>query len=270
MVTNFNDTIRNKICNTYIIDYINEFESLEYKEQEIVLKLILMDYYKINCYFYDQKSYLFQYDMDEVIDFCFNNINMVYKLIIYVKTFNQMDYISKCLLIEEMDKLNKDSELLSISKLYLLDKLTYQIIDDLDCYKEYYNNYIDVHSDIPNRRDFASDFISYRVMDLKSIDLIKYKKYILEFIKVYYKWKNFIKEHDGEYLINDEDFIYLDKIKNNDIDSLFKELESNFEFLNTLVSEYLYYKTSKLEIKEEIVDNYLDDKIKNKLKIQEN
>ena len=147
-----------------------------------------------------------------------------------------------------------------------LDKLTYKIIDGLENYKEYYKNYLEVNKANPNRIKNISEFISYKVLELKKTDYNKYEKYILEFIKVYYKWKNFIKKHDGEHLLNSWDIKYLEGIEHIPLDQLLDEIGSSFQFLFTLVSEYMHYTTEKLEIKEEIIDNYFYKESSNELK----
>ena len=71
--------------------------------------------------------------------------------------------------------------------------------------------------------------------------------------------------------LNKEDFKYLSLIEKENIENLLKLLEQDYEFLYTLVGEYLHYATSKLEINEKIVDDFLvvmsDKSLKKKLQI---
>ena len=172
--------------------------------------------------------------------------------------------------METLENCNQDDNIRLIYKMHDLDKLTYQIIDDIDSYKEYYKNYLDYNKDKPNRMETIGEFITYRILELINVNHKKYQRYILEFIKVYYKWKKFIKMHDGEHLLNDFDFEYLTIIENESLDTLLNETKINFKFLFTLVTEYLHYTTEKMEIKEEIIDDYFikesSKELKEKLK----
>ena len=276
MVANYNDLLRRKISyhlskkedpDENIISY---FYCLTDEEQEILMRLALADLYKIQYYNKGEVPNLFQVPIDQLIDKCIVDVGLAIDLLEAAKAFNDMDYVSKTLLLETMEDNDQDRNISSVYKFHTLDKLTYRIIDNIDNYKEYYKEYLEVNKEVPNRISTITNYISYRVLDLKSENQNKYKKYVLEFIKTYYKWKNFIKNHDGEYLLNKNDFIYLDIVNSKSIDEIFTYIEENFDFLFTIVGEYLHYKTQKIEIKEEIIEEYFNssssEKIKNKLK----
>lgn len=276
MITNFNDLLRNRVTEEFNSDIklqtlgiVDFFYSLSEENQTNLLRLALADFYKISYYSNNRPHSLFNLKTEDIIDYCIVDVGSTIDVLKSIKTFNDMDYISKSLILETLEISNQDNIITSIYKFHNLDKLTYQIIDDIELYKEYYKNYLDANKENPNRIKTISDYISYRIIELKKIDYNKYQKYVLEFIKVYYKWKNFIKNHDGEYLLNSCDFKYIDIIENLSLEQLLEKVESSFSLLFTLVSEYLHYTTSKLEIKEEIVDNYFinetDNKIKEKL-----
>ena len=53
-----------------------------------------------------------------------------------------MDYFSKSLLLEDMKNRGLDSEINDIYKNHMLDILTYQILDELDLYQEYYKDFM--------------------------------------------------------------------------------------------------------------------------------
>ena len=183
-----------------------------------------------------------------------------------------MDYFSKSLLMEDMENKGVDFNISSISKNHILDRITYKILDELNLYQAYYKDFIIKNSDNIISKDLIIDYLSLRIYDLKDKNNKKYQQILLEIIKVYYKWRKFINNHEGEYLINKEDFIYIDKIENLSVEELFNNIDEDYDFLNTMLADYLHYKTEKIEIKEELVDNYLyetsDEKIKIKLKIK--
>lgn len=278
MVANYNDLLRKQI--SYSIDrnedadenIISYFYSLNDEEQEFLLRLALADLYKINYYTDGEVSNLFKVPINQLIDKCITDVVLAIDLLGASKAFNDMDYVSKTLLLETMEDNDQDRNISSIYKYHTLDKLTYRIIDDIENYKEYYKEYLEVNKDVPNRVTTITKYISYRMTDLKEENETKYKTYILEFLKVYYKWKNFIKNHKGKYLINKNDLIYLDIIDSKPIEEIFTYIEDNFDFLFTIVGEYLHYKTQKIEIKEEIIDKYFNssssDNLKQKLKIK--
>lgn len=279
MLTNYNDILRKKISEGLkyneelcIIEAIEFFNTLSYNEQENILRLALADFYKLNYYSTNEIHDIFKTKIEDIIDEYIIDQNFVIQLMQSIKQFNDMDYVSKCIIMETMQNNNQDYNIISIFPSHILDKLTYQIVDNIENYKEYYKNYIEVNKNNPKCIETITHFIIIRILELKKNDYNKYQKYILEFIKVYYKWKNFIRKHDGQYILNKCDFDYLNKIETYSIDNLNNEIEHNFEFLFTLVLEYFHYSISKLEIKEEIVDKYFeissDNKIKEKLKIK--
>ena len=73
--------------------------------------------------------------------------------------------------------------------------------------------------------------------------------------------------------MNDEDFIYVDKIEKSNFEDLLNDVEKDYDFLNLILGDYLHYKTEKIEVSEDLVDEYLidscDEKIKIKLKIKD-
>lgn len=280
MINNYNDLLRKQISyylskkddnNDNIIDY---FYSLNEENQELITRLALSDLYKLNYYMDGTVSDLFKIPINQLVDKCIVDVGLVVDLLESSKLFNDMDYVSKTLLLEVMEEHDQDRIISSIYKFHTLDKLTYVIVDNLENYKEYYKEYLEVNKDKPNRITTIVEYISYRLINLKFEDENKYKKNILEFIKAYYKWKNFIKNHDGQYLINKCDLTYIDIINCKPIDEIFTYIEDDFDFLYTIVGDYLHYKTQNIEIKEEIVDEYFNssssEKLKQKLMVKDN
>lgn len=278
MVNNLNNLMRKTISSTIENggEIMEDFYSLEKEEQKKIVRLLIVDAYKLN-YFYNKKSLDFfnkvdeKNNIDSIIEYCLFDEAIIYDLMLSTKLFYDMDFVSKCVLMQDMENYDQDRILTSIYPLHILDRIVYQIEDDMKCYKKYYKNYLKVHKDELNRREIISNFIVGRMLDLKNTEAIKYKKYVLDMLKVYYKWKVFIKEHGGEYLLNEEDFGYIEIIKNNDIESLLNEFENNFKFTITVVTDYFHYTTEKIEIKDKLVDKYFEEtssaELQKKLKI---
>jgi len=260
----YNDILRKNICKTNLEDSIIYFESLSYEAKEKVIDIMLLDYYKLQFSLKKECSELFECSKDELYKKCIYEVDLLVDLLEATYRFNNMSFFNKCTILEEMNFYNQDIKLMKISKMHLLDKITYQITDELDSYKEYYSDFKEKTStELTNLFVFI---LSLRIKNMKKIDLIKYKKNILEILKVYYKWKLFIKDHDGEYLLNPEDKAYINIIEYNDIDTLLNLLEENVSFLPHILGEYLHYTTENIEIKEDIVDEHLSKNASKTLK----
>lgn len=271
MVYNLNDALRNKIYSYSKLDFVYYFDSLTDEEKIHILKLIFLDFYKVSFYANNKRSDIFNQDIDNLIN-SIDDISLVVDLVKCAREFNSIDFVTKCILFEQIKKY--DEELISINKSHVLDKLTYQVIDDLNSYKEYYFEYLCKHANkVVNTREII-DYFAYRIFLLKYNNKNHYERMILEMLKVYYKWKNYILEQSGKHLLCDEELVYLNKIKNDDLESIFDNIEKDFEFMKTIIGEYLHYTTANLETQERIVDQYFKEnssnELKNKLKIKEN
>lgn len=263
MVVNLIDKLREKLFKEdSLVGVVAYIDTLNEEQKYQILRLMLSDYYKINFYnnlFYDTTSELsiFKEDIDDIIYSLTDNFNLMFEVLKTSKIFSNLDVISKILMMEELEKYNQDEFIISISKTYIIDKITYVFNYNLESFKEYYKDYIVKNKDVLNKRSRASNFITNKIIDYKEINYNEYRMFILEFLKIYYKWKIFIKAHDGIHLLFEEDLIYLNKIENTEIEELINEINNNYDFLSTIVGEYLHYKTSKTEIKEDMLDKYL-------------
>lgn len=271
MLSNINDAYREKIYNKDFIELFDYFNSINTYDQEKLLRFILMDNYKINC-FYGNKIKIDNDSIDSILMSCLDNANIFKSLLSQAKQFKEMDYFSKCLLLEDIENKGLNSKVASICKTHLLDKLTYKLLDELNLYQEYYKDFMIKNKKNTFGQNLLIDYLSLRVLDLRDKDNKKYEEFILEFMKVYYKWRKFINDHEGEYLLNGVDYIYMDKIEKFSIEELYNDIEKDYDFLNLIIGDYLHYKTEKIEVSEELVDNYFyetcDEKIKTKLKIK--
>ena len=80
------------------------------------------------------------------------------------------------------------------------------------------------------------------MLKIKEKDYNLYKKYILEFIKSYYKWKKFLICNKKNILL-ENDIKYLHFIENSEIEDIIDITNYNKDFFQTLVGEYFYSKT---------------------------
>jgi len=264
MIYNINDKLRKLISNKSVVDLIDLYNSDKKEKKNIFIKLMILDYYKFNYFYFNESKYDINY-MESLVK---NDFGMFLDLINIVEQFTEMDFLSKCLLFEKIEYNNQDEKLIEFSKLHLLDKFTYKIVNDLDYYKEYYKDYINKNKTKLFRREEATDILSNEIIKLKNNNINLYKKQLLEIIKEYYKWKNYIKSNNLNNLLTKEDIIYLKKIDRLTIEELYEEIECNYQFLLIIVGEYLHYQTEEIEIDKEEVNNYFNnssEKIKKKL-----
>lgn len=270
MLSNINDLYRDKIYNKDFIELFCYLSDLDEIKQETLFRFILMDNYKINC-FYGNNIKIDDESINSILLSCLDNAKIFKEILKDAKVFYEMDYFSKSLLLEDIKNKRLNSKVSKISKNHILDVLTYKVLDELNLYQEYYKGFITKNKSNTRSQNLFIDYLSLRILDLKNKNNKKYKEFLLEFIKVYYKWRKFIKDHEGEYLLNFDDFIYVDKIEKLNIEELFNNIESDYNFFNLIIADYLHYKTANVEINEKLVDNYLeeisDEKIKVKLKI---
>jgi len=271
MLSNLNDIYRDIIYNKDFIELVDYFNFLDIADQEVLIRFVLMDNYKISS-FHNTKIKIDDDSINSIFMSCLDNSKVFIAMVKEAKIFYIMDYFSKCLLLENITNKGLDSKIINISKNHLLDKLTYRILDELNLYQDYYKDFMDKNRGDIVRQNLIIKYLILRVLNLKNIDNKKYEEFLLEFIKVYYKWRKFINDHEGEYLLNNEDLIYMSKIEKLEINELFNEVEKDDNFLNLILGDYLHYKTEKIEVSEELVDKYLsescDEKFKTKLKIK--
>lgn len=282
MVSSFNDKMRERIFKNNSYKAIFSFLSrLNEEQKDYVLGLMLSDYYKLNFYKNticdnEEKLGIFKFPIYELIEELkeeiFLNYNFLPEVISCSKEFHNLDFISKSLIMEVMADYGQDYFLNNINELHILDKITYQVVYDFDIFKEYYKDYIEKNNEQNNKSSKATLFILVKIVELREIDYNKYKRYVLECIKGYYKWKLFLIGNNKSDLLLDEDYIYLDKIKNYSLNNIIEELEKDHDFFFTVVGEHMHYSTVNKEIKENEVDNYLinntDIEFQKKLKIK--
>ena len=265
MLYNINDVLRNEIYNKSLLDFIVEFDTLSYKEKYNILSILLLDNYKIAINHNPDKTNFFKKNIDEMLDSCEEDPELLVNMLRTGKVFYSLDTFSKCLLFEIISK--HDSSLIAISKLHIIDKLTYATVNDTEHFKKYYTEFNKKHK---NKEDSIIEMFIYKILNLKYEDESKYKEMLLEFMQVYYKWKTYMKENDGEFLLEVYDNNYLDVLNNYDINDIFELLETNIHFLEVLVEDFFFYTTTELEIEDSVVDEYYEsntcEQIKQKFK----
>ncbi|MBR6690155.1 MAG: hypothetical protein IKL65_02360 [Bacilli bacterium] len=274
MVISINDKIR-KEFNKSIFYAISKLEQLDIADREELIRLFLLDHYKVS--FLDSlittDSKLiqkFNEPIEEIIDDCLYDQAFLYTILENSFTFDKLAIISKIIIMEELELQKQDSKLMNISKLHVFDKIAYSFNYDLESFKEYY-------VDSLNKKDTEADilvitFIVDKLLEYRKNNYNGFKKFILEFIKTYYKWTSFVKNNFKQEYLYKKEHIYLEIIDRYSLDNLISLIENNYAFLSTLVDSYLYYTTTERDISESIVEEYFynntSEEIQKKLQLK--
>ncbi len=267
MYSSINDEMRNKIINKNSLELtLLNIEQLDYNSKEYFFRLLLSDYYKINYYKgLIDKNFDFLEDfnnsIDYLLDMCYKDEDFLIELINCSKKFNSLKRTQKMMILDTLSSCDQDKTLINISNSHILDKLTYMFNYDLNSFKEYYTDFKD---------SSLLDFIVNKLVSYKKENYEEYKKFILEFIKVYYKWTIFSKDNLGRDHLYKEDNLYLEIIRFNTIEDLINLSLSDIDFLKTIVENYLFYSTCEKQVSEEIIDKFysenVDEEIRKKLR----
>ena len=170
MVTSINDKIRKNIINEYSKELtmlnLERLDSCTYDE---VISLFLLDYYKIN-FFMGNFDFLddFNDTKENVIERTLKDEEFLSSIIESSIVFNELCVTSKITLLEELENMGQDDVLMQISKLHLLDKISYSFDYNLDSFKEYYNDYKNKNNKHPRKTD-VSYFIATKLINYKDI-----------------------------------------------------------------------------------------------------
>lgn len=280
MISSINDNLRNKINNLIVKDpdnsIVNFLEWYNIKSSEgkdTIMRLLISDFYK-NIYFIKDskiKSELLEFleneEVNNIILCLENDYDLLIKFLYATIKFNNATFFDKQVLFKKIQ--NKDKILLKIYKGHILDKIIYSEKDKLEDLIFMYEDYIKKSTE-KEKFKIADCFLCLNMLKIKEKDYNLYKKYILEFIKSYYKWKKFLICNKKN-ILSEKDIKYLNFIENSEIEDIIDITNYNKDFFQTLVGEYFYSKTIKIvEIineMEEFINKNLDDNQKKKFKI---
>ncbi len=273
MFTSINDKIRENIINmnSKELTMLN-LERLNSDTYDEVISLFLLDHYKIN-FFLENFDYLddFNDTKDNIIERTLKDEEFLSSIIESSIIFNKLCVTSKITMLEELQNMGQDETLMQISKLHLLDKISYSFDYNLESFKEYYNDYKNKNKKQPRKVD-VSYFIATKLINYKDIRYNEFQKMVLEFLKVYYKWNIFVRDNCPKSSLEKQDYFYLEMIRLNKIGILTEYIGENVDFLTSIIDSYLFYITTSKEISKEIVDDYfyktVDQDTQKKLKLK--
>ena len=273
MVTSINDKIRKKIINQYSKELtMLNLERLSSDVYDTVISLFLLDYFKIS-FFMGNFDFLddFNDTKENIIERTLNDEVFLSSIIENSIIFNELCIISKISLLESLKDMGQDDALIQISKLHVLDKISYNFDYNLESFKEYYNDYKNKNKAHPRKTD-VSYFIATKLIDYKDIRYNEFQKMVLEFLKVYYKLNIYVRDICPKNSLCKEDYFYLEMIRLNKLNVLIEYIGENVDFLASIIDSYLFFTTGDKEISEEVVDDYfyktVDEDIQKKLKLK--
>ena len=273
MVTSINDKIRKNIINQYSKELtMLNLERLSSDVYDEVISLFLLDYYRVN-FFMDNFDVLDDFDdsKDNIIKRTLKDENFLSSIIESSIIFNELCISSKISLLEELSDMGQDDNLMQISKLHVLDKISYSFDYNLESFKEYYNDYKTKNKKHPRKTDI-SYFIATKLSNYKDIRYNEFQKMVLEFLKIYYKWNIFVRDNCPKNSLEKEDYFYLEMIRLNKLSILIEYIGENIDFLTSIIDSYLFYTTASKEISKEIVEDYFyktaDEETQKKLKLK--
>ncbi len=270
MIQSFNDKIRNIIFkDNNILNVVQGINSLDLNKKEVIIKLLLSDYYKINFITDEENLLIFNYPLNFLLNLCCTNYIFFKSILFDAKSFYDKSVIEKIYIMEELEEKGMNVPIGEIYKLHILDTLVYRFVYDLDYFKKYHMDYINRNKNIKNNEIVILGLLADKLGELKIINYEKYRSFILEFLKTFYKW-NFYNINNNKTNLSVLQKIYLSKIDNNSIGEIYKEIENNSQFLNVIMKDYFDYTTnSKMnenEINEFLINHGKKD-IQKKLKI---
>lgn len=273
MVYSINDKVRKKTINLDSISLsMAKLEELDTETYNKVINLLLLDYYKIN-FFMEQFDFIndFNDEIENIIERTYTDEDFLISILTSSVIFQELCILSKITLLEELESKGQDDNLMKISKLHLLDKISYKFSYDLDSFKIYYLDFKNKYKRTPRKMD-VSFFIANKLIKYKDIRYNEFQKMVLEFIKVYYKWNIFVRDNCPEKALDKEDSAYLNLIKNNKLGPLIEHIGKNVDFLTALIDGYLFYSVGDKKVSEEIVEEYfyktVDEDTQKKLKLK--
>lgn len=268
-----NDKVRKKIINidSKELTMLN-LENLDTETYNQVITLLLLDYYKINFFMEDINFFSdFNDEIENIIERTYTDEDFLISILTSSIIFQELCILSKIILLEELESKGQDNKLMKISKLHLLDKISYKFDYNLDSFKEYYLDFKNKYSRTPRKMD-VSFFIANKLIEYKDIRYNEFQKMVLEFIKVYYKWNVFVRDNCPPKSLETIDHSYLKLIKKNKIGPLIEHISKNVDFLTSLIDGYLFYSVGDKKISEEVVDEYfyktVDEETQKKLKLK--
>lgn len=251
MIKSINDIVREQIISNN--NYISECDS---KELNYVLDIMLCDLYKM--FVFKKTKYA-----SEIIERRYFNLKKVILLsdqlflgaMKAVEEFYNMSLLDKSLLMDDLKQNDRHIFLSSINRHNVFDEVLYSFRYELPYLIDLYEDFINKN---PKDIDLVIDYIQESFSELKVINYDKYRKFILEFIKIYYKYCIYNK------ICNK----YFSDIRDKSIADLIEQISNDEKFLSELIKIYMSYNTSDLDIKQAIEEEFngiTDQKTKKKL-----
>jgi len=278
VIFSINDKIREKLFEKKTVEStLSIFNNLGEEDKVSVLKLLLLDYAKVIAIELDdidaiKRSPIFKYPIEYIINLCMCSNGYLTNILKGAFDFYSSGLVSKCIAIESMEAIGVEDLLLEVSRLHILDKISYTFSYDLEDFKLYFLDSVEKNIVNGYSVGLTVEFLKDKLKDLTKFDCKKYESYILECIREYYKWNLFKKEGLSVKPEFPDNYEYLDMIKKAPFYSLIASSIYSDEFLTIILLNYLHYstlgdKTIENDVNKFFLDNS-DKKLQKKLKIK--
>ncbi|MDD2435278.1 MAG: hypothetical protein PHO63_03390 [Bacilli bacterium] len=294
-IININNGIRrywNNIC-TYLENNFEEYELADifyqqleilkennYRFYKLLVSVIFADHYKLLCF---DHTYNKLSKEDKGILEYYNSLNSIDDLL---NEFEQSDTMLSVMMVDGLDyndydectkreimtnAIPQDKFLFKMCPTHLYDKIeilkSYQAEDLLLFYKDYIYK-CGEDFDTKNR---ALDSVLVTLESLYTYDKDNYEEVLTDMAATYYKWMKYLDSEPQRNLLDVNDKALIDIIEQNPIE-LVVELSNQLPpVLDIIVDGYLYYNTEKIEISNDVIDDYVknnvNEDVKEKLKL---
>lgn len=264
MITSINDKVRDYLLSSNSLDVILvKLEQNNIKDKEEIIKLLISDYYKIKYFSSISKN---NFNIDKSIDklkndFIYNN-EFFNEVVENATIFNSLYQVSKIIIMEDIEENKKEQLFLNMSKSFILDNMCYKFNYDLNSFKELYIDYKEKEK-AQNKITDVSYFIANKLLKQKNKE--EYNKFILEFISTYYKWTIYVRDNLDKKSLYNEDYLYLEMIKQYSMEQLLKSSKMDYMFLVNMIENYLFYSTIFKKVSEEVVNEYFTNNVEKKI-----
>ena len=257
MIESLNDKIRSIIFeDNNILKSIDILKRFDPNKRKIIIQLFLSDFFKILFITDSEDIKIFKMSTNDLLYMCNTYSNFFAQILLGAKDFYKLSSIEKIIILEELEDEGLSDAMFNFNKLHILDALVYSFRYDLNCFKEYYQEYITKYDNSERSKNSFTSLLTIKMDDLKIINEDKYRNFALEFMRSFYKM-HFYNISNNLNILSQEQTVYLEKIKNNTLGQLFNLVEKDKHFFNVIMKNYLNYTISLDEASRSKIDKFV-------------
>ena len=269
------DITRKNICdiiNNSPMLLISAMKLFSSDDKNINFEILLIDYYNTLMVRKNMKN-LDQDDLKllELINnskvddlkYLRNNLNFIRNSFIATVNFETLAMLDKHQITRISYQEKEDNDLTN-RPLYKLNVLANNLSSNEYELIKYYKEYIGINGDNLINHDSARDMILNYLQEIREQDFENYKSIVLSALATYYKFGQYILSKNRREL-DTTDKIFLRRIKVLKLEDLLMRTKYDHEFLNNVITQYLYCETLPRDIIDE-AEEYCNKKLSKKMK----